>query len=497
MATLETIRAALLPGGRLVAPDELSEIGWVRAMKARVPAFDALEPGDVAIVPASALEVVAGGTIDLGGLVEAFRTAPVAGVVLLEADEAAGAEWEAAARSTDLLDELEGALATAGLPTLRAAADAGGVERSLIGLLVNERAELDRQAAILEARLETLAIEGAGPAGLLAAIGEFLGRPIALEGRRGDTLAVHAPAGVADAPQSVARYHGDAGSVGLRVELPEAASPARSIALLGPRPPTDLERIVLGRVSGVLALELARDAAVQRAGDSARRAEALPAAGPPWVVLVARQRAPGMSATVDAREAARRELRLLAPASRMALRGDAESLELRAVLAGGAADQGAGELGARIARFLDRTVALSRPFGTPGERPAAEAEARATLEAAEALDEPPAVARADRLPAYRLLGSLHNLPDGTRDARALLEPILAGRADVRREHLATLRAVLDQPGLAEAAAALGVHRNTVAYRVRRIEQLTGWRLSDPDLRLPLALAVRLVQNEQG
>jgi DNA-binding PucR family transcriptional regulator len=67
---------------------------------------------------------------------------------------------------------------------------------------------------------------------------------------------------------------------------------------------------------------------------------------------------------------------------------------------------------------------------------------------------------------------------------------------VRRERLATLRAVLDQPGLAEAADALGVHRNTVAYRVRRIEESTGWRLSDPELRFPLALALRLVQDDQ-
>jgi len=38
---------------------------------------------------------------------------------------------------------------------------------------------------------------------------------------------------------------------------------------------------------------------------------------------------------------------------------------------------------------------------------------------------------------------LHNLPDGARLARELLEPILAGRPDVRRERLATLRAVLE------------------------------------------------------
>jgi DNA-binding PucR family transcriptional regulator len=93
------------------------------------------------------------------------------------------------------------------------------------------------------------------------------------------------------------------------------------------------------------------------------------------------------------------------------------------------------------------------------------------------------------------LGALHNLPDGERLARALLEPLLTGRADIRREHLATLRALLDHGGVNEAAAALGVHRNTIAYRVRRIEALTGWRLSDPEIRLPLAVALRLVQDD--
>jgi DNA-binding PucR family transcriptional regulator len=100
------------------------------------------------------------------------------------------------------------------------------------------------------------------------------------------------------------------------------------------------------------------------------------------------------------------------------------------------------------------------------------------------------------LAAYRLLRGVQALPDGPRHARTLLEPLLAGRPDIRREHLETLRAVLEQPGLAEAAAALGVHRNTVAYRVRRIEALTGWRLTDPELRLPLALALELVPTDQ-
>jgi DNA-binding PucR family transcriptional regulator len=89
---------------------------------------------------------------------------------------------------------------------------------------------------------------------------------------------------------------------------------------------------------------------------------------------------------------------------------------------------------------------------------------------------------------------MQNLPEGSRHARALLGPLLTGSAEAGRERLATLRAVLEQPGFNEAAAVLGIHRNTLAYRIRRIEQLTGWRLGDPELRLALLIAVTLVQT---
>ena len=103
-----------------------------------------------------------------------------------------------------------------------------------------------------------------------------------------------------------------------------------------------------------------------------------------------------------------------------------------------------------------------------------EASARATLETVERLAEPPSVARADRLPAYRLLAALGNLPDDRIQATALLEPLLEGRQAAARERLATLRAVLDHGAAGEAATVLGIHRNTLAYRIRGIETLTGW-----------------------
>jgi DNA-binding PucR family transcriptional regulator len=132
-------------------------------------------------------------------------------------------------------------------------------------------------------------------------------------------------------------------------------------------------------------------------------------------------------------------------------------------------------------------------------RPAADAEARALLEAGDqlaAVDRPPRVLRADRLAEYRLLGSLHNLPDGERHARALVAPLLVGSARVQEERLSTLAAFLDGAGQAAAAGALGVHRNTISYRLRRIEALTGWSLDDPELRFAVSLALRLVRKPQ-
>jgi PucR family transcriptional regulator, purine catabolism regulatory protein len=534
MATLDDVRAAVLPGARWlaagpdVAPSTATslDVAWVRLMRARVPAFDALEPGDLAIVPRAALAVVAPDAESVGALVRGCIDAGIGGIVLV-GEAAATSETEpgpavaaAAARGESTLDELVTTASLAGLPVIDAGpADAAAVERSAIGFLVNHRAELERQATILETRLEQVALAGGGPDGMAAAIAGFLGRPIAIEGRRGTTLAVHVPPDIPDAAVAVTAYHGRRRTAAGRISLPipgEAAANSGALALLGEGPITELERVATARIAGLVALELARDEALGRALETARR-EPLPADGPPWVVIVARQ-APaagsegGTRGMADRpaddasdpdeeqrestrREALRRDLRSLAPARRLALRGDALSVELRVVAVLDAADPDGVVIAGRIGAFLGRLVAVSRPFRDPAGRSAAEADARATLEAAEGLASPPAIARADRLPAYRMLGNLHNLPDGTRQARALLAPLLRGRPDVRRERLETLRAVLDQHGLAEAAEALGVHRNTIAYRVRRIEEATGWHLADPELRFPLALALRLVQDE--
>ncbi|HEY4227996.1 MAG TPA: helix-turn-helix domain-containing protein [Candidatus Limnocylindrales bacterium] len=499
MTDLAALAAELLPGAAWVAGEgpgpagSSRSIAWVRVLRARVPAFDALDPGDLVIAPASALAVVAPGEGELSDLVAAIAAVPVSGVLLVEGDTPVG---------PSVLDGAARALAAAQVPALRLArTDPAALERSLVGFIVAGGAEIERQASLLEAELRRRALDGGGVSVLVAIVSAFLGRALAVEARRGEAIVVHAPVEVPSAAADAARYEArptDRAATAMRVPLPSASGADGAILVLGPEPVTELARVTLPRVAGLLALELAREEAVRGAADRARRAEPMPGAGPPWIVVLARQREPGgeddAPSAREAREAVRRALRLLAPARRMSLRGDADSLEFRLVLGGIATD--VDQLVERLREALGRTIAVSNPFANPADRAAAEAEARATLEAALVLERPPVIARAERLAVYRMLGALHKLADGERLAAALLAPLLEARPDVRRERLQTLRALLGHGGVGEAAAALGVHRNTIAYRLRRIEAATGWRLADPELRLPLAAALELVHEDQ-
>ncbi|MEU8589578.1 PucR family transcriptional regulator [Streptomyces sp. NPDC048664] len=71
--------------------------------------------------------------------------------------------------------------------------------------------------------------------------------------------------------------------------------------------------------------------------------------------------------------------------------------------------------------------------------------------------------------------------------RALREHDATGRGDL----VASLRAWLSHHGQWDAAAAdLGVHRHTLRYRMRRVEEILGRSLDDPDVRMELWLALK-------
>lgn len=81
-------------------------------------------------------------------------------------------------------------------------------------------------------------------------------------------------------------------------------------------------------------------------------------------------------------------------------------------------------------------------------------------------------------------------------ADGLLRPLHEHDATGRGDLVASLRAWLSRHGQWDAAAAdLGVHRHTLRYRMRRVEEILGRSLDDPDVRMELWLALKATSAE--
>ncbi|MGR8007961.1 PucR family transcriptional regulator [Streptomyces hypolithicus] len=88
--------------------------------------------------------------------------------------------------------------------------------------------------------------------------------------------------------------------------------------------------------------------------------------------------------------------------------------------------------------------------------------------------------------------AVRSFADGT--LRALHEHDATGRGDL----VASLRAWLSRHGQWDAAAAdLGVHRHTLRYRMRRVEEILGRSLDDADVRMELWLALKATGAGSG
>src|SRR3954454_16638151 len=80
---------------------------------------------------------------------------------------------------------------------------------------------------------------------------------------------------------------------------------------------------------------------------------------------------------------------------------------------------------------------------------------------------------------------------GAELAEQRLAPLAALPDGPRARLTETLRAWLDRPGQVQAVAAeLGVHPQTVRYRIKQLRDLFGERLEDPEARFELGLALR-------
>jgi purine catabolism regulator len=108
-------------------------------------------------------------------------------------------------------------------------------------------------------------------------------------------------------------------------------------------------------------------------------------------------------------------------------------------------------------------------------------------------DGSPAALHFARLGALRLIFHLADNPELRAFQRDVLGPLEASDAARRSEFVRTLEAFLRAGGNhMRAARDLNVHRNTLIYRLERIQELLGGAdLEDPELRLNLQLALKI------
>ncbi|WP_405678407.1 helix-turn-helix domain-containing protein [Streptomyces sp. NBC_00868] len=130
------------------------------------------------------------------------------------------------------------------------------------------------------------------------------------------------------------------------------------------------------------------------------------------------------------------------------------------------------------------TAGVADPVRTLAALPDAWEQAVAAARAAAAQPRFGPVAQWSAIGPYRLLAAVAAGPVDDPATRALLNP-------AHRELARTAEVFLDCAGQAgRAAAVLGIHRQTLYYRISRVEQLTGLDLNEGEDRLLLHMALK-------
>ncbi|NLD73734.1 MAG: hypothetical protein GX649_13595, partial [Chloroflexi bacterium] len=136
------------------------------------------------------------------------------------------------------------------------------------------------------------------------------------------------------------------------------------------------------------------------------------------------------------------------------------------------------------------SVGVSRPVATLGELGRAVRQAGEAAALGRQIAGRPGPHHYDELGLYRLLAGLRD----QEELRRFHEETLGGLArydeENRTELLHTLEVFFrENANASRTARALYVHRNTLAYRLQRIAEITGASLDDPQARLALQLAL--------
>ena len=524
--TIADVWRGALPDGTRLSAGQSSlrrEVGWCTALRARPPAFEPLRGGELLLVDPVVLNAF-DSRISLPQLIESVAGQAVAGVAVR------GAISEETRRVAE-----RHALPLLQLPPTAALDE---VEQRVLRYIVDRRAELHERAQDLHRQLSELALAGRGIRPLLHRLHELTGVAVVLE-REGHVDYVGVASSTVPPPGLAAALARD--RPGLEQWLaevplsafdpPVSARPlsegeSRLIApilvqgsiggflsLVGLDGELgELHRLAVGRAAHACAIELVRLRAARDARDEVEEEllDVLTSARPgspeaarerakrkgfdldsPYQALAAQAEEEGKARAI--RTAWERQLGVMRLNHLVRDRGD---LVLALVSLAGRRGPEPAALVSQLHRSASEAAATEVAVGHAAPRSGAEAVSAAAKEAEQALEMGRRLHGAGALTAfselglYRFLYALQPRPE----LRLFSEEILNSlrRRDRGGVLLATLRAYLAVNGSpTDAAERLHLHRNTVLYRLQRIEEILARDLRDADVRLTLHLALKI------
>lgn len=163
--------------------------------------------------------------------------------------------------------------------------------------------------------------------------------------------------------------------------------------------------------------------------------------------------------------------------------------------------ESAHQLGRRIreqieTEFPESTMVggISGPARTLADWPNAYDQALQAMQLGERLKLTNQFVEFSSLGIYRLLYDLEDQPAVRRFTDEIMRPLADYDAQNRGSLVKTVEAYFDHHGnISQTAESLFVHRNTLLYRMERIQELTGLQLDQANMRLALHLSLKLWQ----
>jgi PucR family transcriptional regulator, purine catabolism regulatory protein len=534
MITVKDVwRGALPAGTELLGGGSGLErrVEWATALRTRPPAFESVKGGEMAFVPTRSIKLL-DERLDLTQVMQSFADKGGVAVAVV---------GEVPASSIALADRL-----LMPLLSLPDSAHPSEVQQSVVRFILEQRTLLHERQQELHTQLMELALGGAGMPAIVDRLAEITGHAVAWQdleglvrhaspGARSDAVAKALAADhaavrrwaesvsvlAADPPVHEIRLAGTAGLARLVSPVPVRDGIGGLVSVIAPEAELDqVARLAVARAASACAIELDRERAVRRARDELEGefVESL-LAGTYSSEEAVRERAERLGFDVEGTSvvlvvraepgngAARAQHELLraghgwiqrrAPGALCTVRGGA----LAAVLPLGgertapAVHRLASDLRLECTGAVGTEqvlVGVGRPKPGIGGVRASYREADQALTMGLRLFGGGRVVGFGDLGLYRLLYALQGHPELREfyddQVRTLVEYDRRTGAGLMR----TLEAFFRCHGSpTEMAGLLHLHRNTVLYRLRRIEEIGRLRLDDPETRLNLHLCLRV------